>query len=284
MIHKTFWCSGISFLDVLAPFAWDTSRLAITRSLFLPLYLSLSHSSQLRTRSSGFVSRAGALSSHPLAGCLHAATTADGGEGAVTTFGDLIRRRDDGERRRQSWWRCVRYGDDDGDWGAYHDGGRLAYLCCAWQYSALSSWNSIEVGTSRHSVLVDITIAIHIELGMVTGLDRVTWMSFSLRNTCFVHGSPQKHDSRGGSFSYNLLNFRNFFNSQHSNFGFGLVTWHLTDGCSSLAGPRLSLILELGPNFFPLFHLIFSRSFAISINQLYTNTFTQRHTFPPTKD
>lgn len=137
--------------------------------------------------------------------------------------------------------RCVRYGDDDGDWGAYHDGGRLAYLCCAWQYSALSSWNSIEVGTSRHSVLVDITIAIHIELGMVTGLDRVTWMSFSLRNTCFVHGSPQKHDCRGGSFSYNLLNFRNFFNSQHSNWLWMIWTCDLTlDGCSSLAGPRLS--------------------------------------------
>lgn len=30
-------------------------------------------------------------------------------------------------------------GDDDSDWGACHDGGRLAYLCCAWQYSALSS-------------------------------------------------------------------------------------------------------------------------------------------------
>lgn len=29
--------------------------------------------------------------------------------------------------------------EDDGDWGACHDGGRLAYLCCAWQYSALSS-------------------------------------------------------------------------------------------------------------------------------------------------
>lgn len=29
--------------------------------------------------------------------------------------------------------------DDGGDWGACHDGGRLAYLCCAWQYSALSS-------------------------------------------------------------------------------------------------------------------------------------------------
>lgn len=29
--------------------------------------------------------------------------------------------------------------DDGGDWGACLDGGRLAYLCCAWQYSALSS-------------------------------------------------------------------------------------------------------------------------------------------------
>lgn len=29
--------------------------------------------------------------------------------------------------------------DDDSDWGACHDGGRLVYLCCAWQYSALSS-------------------------------------------------------------------------------------------------------------------------------------------------
>lgn len=88
-------------------------------------------------------------------------------------------------------------------------GGRLAYLCCAWQYSALSSWNSIEVGTSRHSVLVDITIAIHIELGMVTGWDRVTWMPFSL-STCFLLGSPKKHNSQLELFSYNLLNFRNF--------------------------------------------------------------------------
>lgn len=87
---------------ILAPFAWDTSRLAITRSLSTSLPLSVA----LFTASHTFLSRIrfsrGALSSHPLAGCLHAATTADGGEGAVTTFGDLIRRRDDGERRRQS--------------------------------------------------------------------------------------------------------------------------------------------------------------------------------------
>lgn len=86
---------------ILAPFAWDTSRLAITRSLSTSLLFSVtpftaSHTF-LRIRFSH-----GALSSHPLAGCLHAATTADGGEGAVTTFGDLIRRRDDGERWRQS--------------------------------------------------------------------------------------------------------------------------------------------------------------------------------------
>lgn len=33
-------------------------------------------------------------------------------------------------------------------------GGRVAYLCCAWQYSALSSWNSIEVGSSRQNCLM----------------------------------------------------------------------------------------------------------------------------------
>lgn len=47
--------------------------------------------------------------------------------------------------------------------------GRVAYLCCAWQYSALSSTNSIEVGSSRQN-----TTAIHIELEMLTGWDRVT--------------------------------------------------------------------------------------------------------------
>lgn len=75
-----------------------------TRLDSLSLALSLPLSVTLFTASHTFLrirfSR-GALSSHPLAGCLHAATTADGGEGAVTTFGDLIRRRDDGERRRR---------------------------------------------------------------------------------------------------------------------------------------------------------------------------------------
>lgn len=49
----------------------------------------------------------------------------------------LIRMRGNGGGDHDVWFDGD--DDDDGDWGACHDGGRLAYLCCAWQYSALSS-------------------------------------------------------------------------------------------------------------------------------------------------
>lgn len=167
-------------------------------------------------------------------------TATDGGDGNSVDGDDLFVAwlGDDGERRSRRR-RCVcDMDDDDGDWGTCHDGGRLVYLCCAWQYSALSSWNSIEVGTSRHSVLVDITIAIHIELGMVTGLDRVTWMSFSLKNTC---SSSDHHKSTavGKDRLVTICSIFATFNSHLSGF---YSTWHLTGASSRL---RLSLLLAL---------------------------------------
>lgn len=160
---------------------------------------------------------------------------------------------------------CARYGGWRRRLGRVpRRGGRLAYLCCAWQYSALSSWNSIEVGTSRHSVLVGITIAIHIELGMVTGLDRVTWMSFSLRNTC----SSSDHHKSTTVEKDRLVTICSIFATFNSPKLKWYSTWHLTSF-------DYHFYWHSNQTFFFCFTLYFPVAFAISINQLYTNTFTQ---------